>query len=586
MNGARPPKPRLALALGVVGHRPDRLPATARPAVAAQIEAVLDALSRAVAAAGAADAEFFAPGPPLLSLVSALAEGADRLAAEAALDHGFVLDAPLPFDPDTYEADFEGPESRAAFRRLLGRARSVLVLPGRRTAAPRAYEAAGLVLLGQSDILLAVWDGGPSAGRGGTVEMMATAARSGLPIIHVDARGEAPPRLLWRDPERLALGAQAVEDLPALPLEPHLPALVARLIRPPAQEAERAALRLYLNERPRRTNRRLEFPLLLWLLRLRRLRRGDLHPALPDALAAEFAGLAAPVARLDPAGGLAAAYGWADAAGVFFAQAFRGAYVANFVLAAAAVVVAAASLLASRTQLFVAAEIGLVLLVLVNTAVGQWLRWHRRWLEARETAERLRAALLQWTLGLRPPAFAAEEPAWTGWYARAVVRAQGLRAGVLDGGGLDRARMALRAVLVHQCDYHGANAGRMRKAAARLEWCGAVLVAATILGGLAELAGHHLPFHLDPTLVTALSAALPAVATATYGIRVIGDFEGVAARSERTHERLAALIAALERDETDLALLAARVRLAAEAMLGDVASWRLAAESRALAIPG
>ena len=78
------------------------------------------------------------------------------------------------------------------------------------------------------------------------------------------------------------------------------------------------------------------------------------------------------------------------------------------------------------------------------------------------------------------------------------------------------------------------------------------------------------------------------LATATYGIRVIGDFEGIARRSERAHKSLQDQIKALSQNEVppDLDILRRRARAACEAMLGDVSSWRLAAESRGLAIPG
>ena len=66
------------------------------------------------------------------------------------------------------------------------------------------------------------------------------------------------------------------------------------------------------------------------------------------------------------------------------------------------------------------------------------MQWHGRWVEAREVAERLRTALPLWALGLRPAFFPGEEPTWTGWYARAAVRMQGLRAGNLNPGGLGR----------------------------------------------------------------------------------------------------------------------------------------------------
>jgi hypothetical protein len=191
-----PPKPRLALTIGIIGHRPNRLPGAARDKVAAVLASVLDRLSDEITIAHGACNEFFSPVDPLLSLVSALAEGADRIAAEAAIARGWPLDVALPFCPDVYRADFATPESNSAFDDLLGRARSVFVLPGQRQDETHAYEAVGLTVLDQSDIVLGVWDHEPSAGRGGTTEMLEAAARLGIPIIHVDARGEAPPRLL------------------------------------------------------------------------------------------------------------------------------------------------------------------------------------------------------------------------------------------------------------------------------------------------------------------------------------------------------------------------------------------------------
>ena len=102
--------------------------------------------------------------------------------------------------------------------------------------------------------------------------------------------------------------------------------------------------------------------------------------------------------------------------------------------------------------------------------------------------------------------------------------------------------------------------------------------------GIVEcLLGRLLP---TPQVTIWLSAALPALATASYGIRVIGDFEGIFHRSRRTQRKLEQLAKAVEQDPIDLTLLRARASSAADVLLGDVASWRLAAESRGLAIPG
>jgi hypothetical protein len=294
---------------------------------------------------------------------------------------------------------------------------------------------------------------------------------------------------------------------------------------------------------------------------------------------------------------LSEAYGWADAIGIHFAQIFRSAFVMNFLFAALAVVAASASVLMTHEDTWwrrapVTLEIILIVGVVVNTILAYRWRWHHRWVEAREVAERLRVALPLWTLGLRPASFPGEEPTWTGWYARALVRTQDMRAGNLNADDLTAERSVLLRLLTGQCNYNRANAGRMHWMELGLEYVGFCLLGATIVVAFDHLSGEPLVQFLLGRILPAreatiwLSAALPALATASYGIRIIGDFDGISQRAERTHRHLDQLIAAIQQDPPDFSLMRARARSAADAMLGDVASWRLSAESRGLAVPG
>jgi hypothetical protein len=642
----RPPKPRLSLAVGIVGHRPNRLPAERRKLdnITQAIGNVLDAIAHETTAAGARYRAYFSDERPTLSIVSALAEGADRMAALAVVARNqavqtaktagvqFVLDVPLPFADTTYTEDFKTQESKAEFAALQKRARSVLALPGERglpgetedqaeRRKDKSYEAVGLTVLNQSDILLAVWDGGPATGRGGTTDMLNFAARSGIPIIHIDAKGEAATRIRWSGLSAFPAFANVFGDLPVADFDAALPGLVDELIRPPADKAgrenakpawlrlktERDWLKCYLRDHLPGLNLRVEFPLLMAIFCVRAMRRTDWRPLGPGTLSAEYLQLdksAVDAGKPRQQSDLALAFGWADGFAAWFGQVFRSAFVTNFVLAAFAVLAAALSLVwndpgkldaaaladvAHHKAPFVAFELLCILAVLANTASGRWRGWHRRWFEAREVAERLRVALPLWVLGLRPATFAGEEPTWTGWYARAIVRAQGMRAGALEVSALEACRATLIAVLLAQCDYHKSSADRMGSMERRLEWVGVILFVLTLVTAglfLAAILAGVLVTPWVAYLVTALAAGLPALATATYGIRVIGDFEGVARRSERTHLALERVIKALGDDTLDFALLCARARAAADIMLGDVSSWRLAAESRTLAIPG
>ena len=123
-----------------------------------------------------------------LVVVSSLAEGADRIVVRRALERdGAALVAVLPFRPDDYATDFVSAESRKEFAGLLQRASEVIVkeAAGSREAC---YEAAGHTVLDQSDVLIAVWDGGPPQGRGGTAEIVSEARARGLPLAWVRAR--------------------------------------------------------------------------------------------------------------------------------------------------------------------------------------------------------------------------------------------------------------------------------------------------------------------------------------------------------------------------------------------------------------
>src|ERR1700733_1200337 len=119
-----PPKPRLVLRVGVTGHRPNRFDATAQAIVRHKLEAVFSQLRNAAVALHQRECDVFDPAPPEIRIVSALAEGADRVVAEAGLATGFGLDVLLPFPAEVYETDFEEDASRAQFRELLARARA------------------------------------------------------------------------------------------------------------------------------------------------------------------------------------------------------------------------------------------------------------------------------------------------------------------------------------------------------------------------------------------------------------------------------------------------------------------------------
>jgi hypothetical protein len=579
-NNAHPPKPRFALSVGIIGHRPNRLPEDSRSRIAREIAETLASIRTETLATHARHADCFSEFAPKLTLVAALAEGADRMAAEAALGLGFELEAPLPFAADEYEKDFDSHTSRMSFRRFLNQARAVLELDGDRMQAGKSYATAGLIVLDMSDLLVAVWDGGAAHGRGGTTELIAEAGRRGMPIIRVDATGQNLPRLHWRGLDDRHTTPMHIDDHPAAALGEALATAIEAQIRPPQNPAERGGLDRFLAEGRRRLTARIEYPLLMFLLGVRWPRAGDILVPQPerqaDVLSATRSGASA----------IIAAFGWADAIAVRFAQDFRSAVIANFLVSAVAVLVAVLNF----PYPWSAVELVLVTFLVVNALIGYKRRWHHRWIESREVAERLRVAAPMHALATRAPGPFGTAPTWPAWYARAISREAGLCGGRLDKEGLAAARQELQALLRDQAAYHEITARRFKRLHGRLALVGlSLFIAAFLLSAAAFAAIAFRLLSVTPDMkywMIVASASLPAFASAGYGIRMIGDFEGAAKRSARMKAQLDALASSIEKGGAEFEWLRDRAHKASDVILGDVANWRLAVESRELEMPG
>ncbi|MEV4559660.1 hypothetical protein AB0K51_22060 [Kitasatospora sp. NPDC049285] len=149
----------------------------------------LDLTSTTACAVRCALAALLAPYPAAeLTGVSCLAPGADSVFADAVLDLGGRLVAVLP------GTDYPDPQAdaaeRAEFARLRTAAHQVVVLPAEQLDSA-AYVAANDELLRLADELVAVWDGRPGNGPGGTADMVAAARAAGVPVRLVWPPGAA-----------------------------------------------------------------------------------------------------------------------------------------------------------------------------------------------------------------------------------------------------------------------------------------------------------------------------------------------------------------------------------------------------------
>jgi hypothetical protein len=110
--------------------------------------------------------------------VTSLAAGADQLFARAVLAAGGRLHAVIP--ASGYESTFEIDDS-ASFRELLALSAERLQLPFERPSE-QAYWAAGREVVRRSDRLLAIWDGQPAGGLGGTADVVGYARQLGRTV--------------------------------------------------------------------------------------------------------------------------------------------------------------------------------------------------------------------------------------------------------------------------------------------------------------------------------------------------------------------------------------------------------------------
>jgi hypothetical protein len=150
------------LVFGVSGHRD--LVRTDLPELRNHLQTVFDRFRSAYPNAS-------------FELLSPLAEGADRIAAEVALASGIKLKVPMPMVQADYERDFTTMESLGEFRRLLDTAnshwelsdnqpdQSLLSDSNRRT---QRYAAVGDFIARASHVLILLWDGRDNEKVGGT----------------------------------------------------------------------------------------------------------------------------------------------------------------------------------------------------------------------------------------------------------------------------------------------------------------------------------------------------------------------------------------------------------------------------------
>jgi hypothetical protein len=442
-----------------------------------------------------------------------------------------------------------------------------------------------------------VWDGLAPRGLGGTGEVVELALSRGTPVVHVPVDPAQPVLLRWNAFDPAAISRPT--DLTAVrPFESEQVAqLLDELLAPPPDPDERRYAAQFQEERWRRYRSRIEYPLLLSIVGISSLGKSDWRNDDCSKLnRLEWLNFREAQARCDgvraPLDALERWYGWSDWLAGHFAQLYRSGHVFNFGLGALAVLLALVALIfpSGAKKYLVATEFLVILAILVNTRLGNRQNWHRRWLDYRQLAERLRPMRSLKLIGLAAPDYSGPSPRpanrWFDWYSARAWSAIGLPTGVMaPESARDLGRTITQYEIAPQIAYHLSNAKQVDLLDHRLEKGSSFLFGATLLGCAVLL----ISVLLDPAWVTQnigwftlITAGLPAVGTAIVGIRLHSDLGARAARSEATATTLQTISHEIDRGGDDLMRLADLAEQAGRTMLRDLDEWRLINEQHDL----
>ncbi|MBX7169189.1 MAG: hypothetical protein K1X74_22835 [Pirellulales bacterium] len=514
-------------------------------------------------------------------VVSPLAEGADQLVAERVLQRAPTtidpshtpprLDAVLPMALEKYRVDFTTAEVRDHFERLLARAATTneadRLLPTDVEPGPRrdeAYQLAGHAVVNRCDVLVALWDGHPAGGTGGTQQIVQYAIDQGRPVIWIYARREGSP-----------VDSRFVEDATGLPkiqfLVPAPPEPRPKWLWDRRDSILKGAECVEL---PRRAK---DFSLGFHRLSAFHRDRAVTHRAFADGLRKmqdELGTKLVPLGRADIAPKLGATIlpplAWADLLAQHYQRLYRYSAAAIYLLALLAITIGVAQHVFHLWHELIVGEFLALLAAWGLLRVLRREKWREKFLNDRYVAEWLRRAQFlallpgydQLTrLGLAPRAKSGPPALYHGpetWFVDAWSRVIADVEHDLHGPG-DRPlateellqQVMLNAWIKPQIEFHENKAERAHARAEGAERITFALFLLTLTMVLLHLVVHdESGHHVGANLVTVLAILLPAVAAALHAIERLLDHERTTHRSGQMARRLKRLATPLRTPQT------------------------------------
>jgi len=121
-----------------------------------------------------------------LAALSSIARGGDTLFAQIAIQKEIPWFVLLPFEHSEFKKDFNEIEWAVAEECLLRAVKEEVLLT--QAVSTDAYSAVGRKTVDQANVVLAVWDGAPAQGQGGTAEIVEYVRRCKKPLIWIHAK--------------------------------------------------------------------------------------------------------------------------------------------------------------------------------------------------------------------------------------------------------------------------------------------------------------------------------------------------------------------------------------------------------------
>ena len=590
-------RPRAALRVGITGHR--RLTADQIQSLQPRLSAVLKAIAQTAADSTVIAREAYSTVPLVLRATSPLAEGADRLFAQAALDLGYELQCPLPFAREEYCKDFTDgagnpdPASIAEFNEILRHAIAVFEFDGIRGDFP--YISVGEVVLSHSDILVAIWDGLPANGAGGTAEVVETACGQDIPVVWLETNSNKAWLSFPRDENDSKDGANNREREGWTALSEDMGSAVSlcveQIMRPPwltkpygtsvtAEGKETAPEEADLIPAYGANCRQKTWLSHLWKWFV--------------ALMTVFTKKPEPVPQYQPwqPDPFEAQYNLVNNPAIRLAGQYRGAFLLIFSLGLGAVIFALLSYAAPGfSEVWVLCELGAVLIVFYLVWCIRTRLWHHRTVDCRYLAEQLRILRYLYPLGLSDtePILPAHHmhgdlrQSWMQWRLKAIMRATSLPNAKVTPEYLDRCYKAILEDWVDgQIQYHDRNESRMHTIDHRLHKLGLSAIVLAFLACVVELVLHLYGGRIEiPGLVPwviVFAAGLPALSATCHGISNQGEFRRLAERSGAMRKSLLRIKTDLEKARiTTLPskVLRQKAELVGQIMLAEVLDWQI-----------